>query len=151
MWQLEKLPPGCSIVGCRWTFTKKFDTDGNLSQYKACLVTQGFSQIPGQDFNDTFSPVMRLESFHNLVTMAAVLNLEMGKMDITGAYLNGNLMKEICMQPTKFDDSTGRVFQLLCTLYGLKQSGHMWNNWLNDCYRCPHIGMYFRIRYFHSP
>ena len=49
-WRLEKLPPGRSIVGCTWTFVKKFDADGNLSRYKARLVAQGFSQIPGQDF-----------------------------------------------------------------------------------------------------
>src|ERR1700733_2881547 len=132
-WRLEKLPPGRSIVGCTWTFAKKFDADGNLSRYKARLVAQGFSQIPGQDFNDTFSPVMRLESFRNLVAMAALLNLEMGQMDITGAYLNGHLKEEIYMrQPTGFDDGTGRVCRLLRTLYGLKQSGREWNNRLND-------------------
>lgn len=132
-WQLEKLPPGRSVIGCTWTFAKKFDADGNLSRYKARLVAQGFSQIPGQDFNDTFSPVMRLESFRNLIAMAALLNLELGQMDITGAYLNGNLSEEIYMrQPTGFDDGSGRVCRLLRTLYGLKQSGREWNNRLND-------------------
>src|SRR5271169_809056 len=57
----------------------------------------------------------------------------MGQMDITGAYLNGDLQEEIYMrQPTGFDDNSGRVCRLLRTLYGLKQSGREWNNRLND-------------------
>ena len=53
---------------------------------------------------------MRLESFRNLIAMAALLNLEMGQMDITSAYLNGDLQEEIYMrQPTGFDDNSGRV------------------------------------------
>ena len=76
---------------------------------------------------------MRLESFRNLIAMAAILDLELGQMDITGMYLNSYLKEEIYMcQPTGFDDGTGRVCQLLRTLYGLKQSGCEWNNRLND-------------------
>lgn len=132
-WRLEKLPAGQSVVGNTWTFAKKFDADGNLSRHKARLVAQGFSQIPGQDFNDTFSPVMRLESFRNLVAMAAMLDLELGQMDITGAYLNGDLKEVIYMrQPAGFNDGTGRFCRLLRPLYGLKQSGREWNIRLNE-------------------
>jgi hypothetical protein len=59
-------------------------------------------------------------------------NLEIGQMDIKGAYLNGELEEEIYMrQPEGFSDGSGRVCRLKRTLYGLKQSGRAWNQQLN--------------------
>ena len=57
-WVLEDLPEGHKPIGCWWNYVIKFGPDGTTSQYKACLVTQGFSQIPGIDFNDTFAPTI---------------------------------------------------------------------------------------------
>ena len=130
-WQLEKLLPGRSVIGCTWMFVKKFDADGNLSCYKACLIAKDSPRSLAKTSMILF--LQWLESFHNLIAMAALLNLELGQMDITGAYLNGNLSEEIYMrQPTRFDNCSGRVCRLLHTLYGLKQSGREWNNRLND-------------------
>lgn len=132
MWRLKKLPEGRKAIENRWTFAKKFDPDGKLSRYKTRLVAQGFSQIPGQDFDQTYSPVMRLESFRNIVSLIAILNLDVGQMDIKGAYLNGNLCEETYIQqPQGYNDRTNRVCRLIHTLYGLKQSGHKWNQRLN--------------------
>ena len=132
-WQLVDLPPGRKAIGNRWVFTKKFDEHGNLSRYKARLVTQGFSQIPGQDYSETFSPVMRLDSLRTLIALAAMLDLEISQMDIKGAYLNGTLEEEIYMkQPEGFSDGTGRVCRLVHTLYGLKQSGREWNKTISS-------------------
>lgn len=61
-WELCDLPAGRKAIGSRWVFVKKFDENGDLSRYKARLVAQGFSQIPGQDYSETFSPVMRLDT-----------------------------------------------------------------------------------------
>jgi Reverse transcriptase (RNA-dependent DNA polymerase)/gag-polypeptide of LTR copia-type/Integrase core domain/GAG-pre-integrase domain len=132
-WDLVDLPKGRKAIGNRWVFTKKFDEKGNLTRFKARIVAQGFSQIPGQDFSETFSPVMRLDSFRTLCALAAMLNLEIAQMDIKGAYLNGNLEEEIYMrQPDGFTDGTGRVCKLKHTLYGLKQSGREWNKRLSN-------------------
>ena len=62
-WELVDLPEGRKAIGNRWVFIKKFDEKENLTRFKVRLVAQGFSQIPGQDFLETFSPVMRLDSF----------------------------------------------------------------------------------------
>jgi len=132
-WRLVDLPPGRKAIGNRWVFTKKFDECGNLSRYKARLVAQGFSQIPGQDYSETFSPVMRLDSLRTLIALAAMLDLEISQMDIKGAYLNGTLEEEIYMkQPEGFSDGTGRVCRLVHTLYGLKQSGREWNKTISS-------------------
>jgi hypothetical protein len=127
-YRLEDLPEGRETVGCRWTYVKKYDENGQLSRYKARLVAQGYSQIPGIDFTETFAPVVRLESVRAALGIAAIKNLETGQMDIKGAYLNGTLEEEIYMrQPPGYNDGTGRVCRLHKTLYGLKQSGREWN------------------------
>ena len=87
-------------------------------------MAQGFSQIPGQDFEATFSPVMCMDSLQTLLAIATVQDLEIGQMDIKGAYLNGDLKEEIYMrQPKGFNDQSGRACHLIHTLYGLKQLG----------------------------
>lgn len=107
---------------------KKYDENGNVSHYKTRLVAQGYSQIPGVDFYETFAPVVRLESVRTALGIAAIKNLEISQMDVKGAYLNGELEEEIFMrQPQGYDDRSDRVCQLHKTLYGLKQSGHEWN------------------------
>lgn len=126
-WELVDLPPGRKAIGNRWTFAKKFDANGILSRYKARLVGKGFSQIPGQDFDATYAPVMQLDSLRVLLSIAAVNDLECQQMDIKGAYLNGTLNEEVYMrQPEGFSDGSTRVCLLRKTLYGLKQSGREW-------------------------
>jgi hypothetical protein len=116
------------IIGCRWVLATKRNAEGEIIKHKAWLVTQGFSQIPGMDFDETFSPVMQLESFRVLLAMAIQLDLEIHQMDVVGAYLNGELQEEIYMkQIPGYEDSTDQVLHLQKTLYGLKQAGWVWN------------------------
>lgn len=62
-YSLAPLPPSQKAVRCKWVFHLKCKADGTIAKYKARLVAQGFSQIPGMDYSDTFVPVIRLESF----------------------------------------------------------------------------------------
>ena len=113
-------------------FEKKFDTNGNLSWYKVRLVAKGYSQIPGQDFNNTYSPVMQLDSLHILITLMAIKDLDSGQMDIKGAFLNPYLKEDIYMQqPKGYEDRTRKVCHLKHVLYGLQQSACEWNEDFN--------------------
>jgi hypothetical protein len=56
VYQLVKLPEGCRVIGCRWVLKFKEDVKGG-PVHKACLVAQGFSQVPGINFGKTFTPV----------------------------------------------------------------------------------------------
>jgi len=62
--------------------------------YKACLVAQGFSQIPGINYFDTFAPVAKLASIKVVLAIAATWNMEIHQIDIKGAYLNGKLTND---------------------------------------------------------
>ncbi|KAJ3529254.1 hypothetical protein NM688_g7878 [Phlebia brevispora] len=127
------LPEGRKAVGCRWVFLIKRDSEGHILKYKAQLVAQGFSQIPGQDFFDTYAPVMRLESLRTLLALAAVRDWPVHQMDVVGAYLNADLEEEIYMrQVPGFEDNTERVLRLRKGLYGLKQSGRAWNKRVHE-------------------
>jgi hypothetical protein len=116
------------MVGSKWVFKLKWNTAGEIVRQKAWLVMQGFSQVPGVDYFDTFALVAKLSSIWTFLSMAVQMDLEIHQIDIKGAYLNGELTKgeHIYMQqPPGYHAprSEGKVCQLVKTLYGLKQSG----------------------------
>ena len=61
-WELVKPPENVNIVGSKWVYKVKKDAAGNIVHYKAQLVAQGFSQVPGIDYFDMFAPVAKLAS-----------------------------------------------------------------------------------------
>ena len=63
------------------------------------MIAQGFTQVEGLDFNETFAPITKFSSFHTILILAAEHNLEFHKMDVKAAYLNGVLKGEIYMEP----------------------------------------------------
>jgi len=132
-WKLTDPPDDRTPIKNKWVFLKKYNKEGTLTKYKARLVAKGYSQIPGMDYVDVFSPVVRLESLRAILALAAVENWEICHMDVKGAYLNGILKEKIYMeQPEGFTDGTMSVCELIKTLYGLKQSGREWNIQLNE-------------------
>lgn len=58
-WDLVPSPTRSNIVGSKWVFSTKFHADGTIDKYKARLVAQGFTQVPGLDYSATFSPVVK--------------------------------------------------------------------------------------------
>ncbi|KAJ2985252.1 hypothetical protein NUW54_g10210 [Trametes sanguinea] len=129
-------PPDRKPIGCKWVFRLKRDSDGRIVKYKARLVAQGFSQIPGVDYDETFAPVVRLETLQTLLAVGTVLNLDIQVVDIVGAYLNGRLREEIYMrQPPMYENGRPEVCHLNRTLYGLKQSGREWNIELDNAFK----------------
>jgi Reverse transcriptase (RNA-dependent DNA polymerase) len=130
-WRLEEAPPRANIIGSKWVFKVKKDAAGNIVRYKAWLVAQGFSQIGGIDYNDTYAPVARLASSRAIIMMANRLCLDLHQVNIKGVYLNGvlNDNEVLYMQHPpgyKAPDAGTQVLHLIKTLYGLKQSGRRW-------------------------
>ena len=110
-------------------FPHEKDAAGNVVRHKARLVTQGFLQVPGVDYFNTYAPVAKLTSIHTVLALAARLDLELHQIDIKGAYLNGELNDEetIYMRqlPGYADPALPHhICRLRKTLYRLKQSGH---------------------------
>lgn len=131
-WTLEKLPEGKKAIKCKWIFTTKQDTNGDIIRYKARLVARGFSQVEGIDYNETFAPVVRYTSIRILLSIASHLNLRISQMDAVTAYLNGTLDEELYMeQPDGYEIEPGKCCRLIKSIYGLKQAGRVWNETLD--------------------
>lgn len=132
-WQLADLPKGRKAIQNKWVFKIKRDAAGNISKYKARLVAKGFSQRPGIDFNETFSPVIRYDSIRYLLALAVTKKYRIEQMDAITAYLQSDLCEEIFMeQPDAYTDGTQRVCKLNKAIYGLKQASRQWNQKLDE-------------------
>lgn len=116
-----------------WVFKTKLDNDGNVLKYKARLVAKGCAQIPGVDYSETFSPVIRYSSIRFLDAISARECLRIHQMDAVSAFLKGDLIEEIYVsQPEGCCDKTNHVCQLRKSMYGLRQSSREWNHKLNS-------------------
>ena len=127
-WKLVDKPKDAIPISNKFVFEKKRNKAGEIMKYKARLVAKGCSQRPGYDYQETFSPVVRMETVRAILSLVPSKKLKIQQMDVKGAYLNGILKEKVYMkQPEGYDDGTGRVCLLVKTLYGLKQSGREWN------------------------
>ena len=130
-----QLPAGRKAIGCRWVFKLKRLADGSIDRYKARLVAKGFSQRPGLDFSQVFAPTARWAALRAIFALSAIEDLELYSLDISNAFLNGELDHDVYMQqPEGFRDrfAPGCVLKLNNALYGLKQAGHQWHKKLNS-------------------
>ena len=139
VWELVEPPKDRKIVGSKWVFKVKTNEDGKVERYKARLVAQGFTQVKGADYDETFCPVVRMESLRMLVAMGVQRGLQLYQVDVTTAFLNGVLEEEIFMrQPEGFvgEGQEHLVCRLKRSLYGLKQSPRCWNSTLDEYLKC---------------
>ena len=117
-------PNDCRLVGCRWVFKVKRN-----GVYRARLVAKAFSQIPGVDFTDNYSPVVNDVTFRTVVARMIIENMKGKVVDIDNAFLNGDLEHEIYMKiPEGYDEVINpRVDKEDClilqkAIYGLVQA-----------------------------
>ena len=134
-------PASIKPVGNKWVFVRKLNENNDIIRYKARLVAQGFSQRPGIDYEETYSPVMDAITFHFLISLAVSEELDMRLMDVITAYLYGSIDSDIHMkipEGFKLPEAVSTKprsmlsIKLQRSLYGLKQSGRMWYNRLSE-------------------
>lgn len=94
-WELTRLPNGRKPVASKWVFKIKHNADGSVDHYKARLVAKGFSQRPSIDFQEVFSPTARWAALCAILVLAAYEGAFIESVDISNAYLNGELGEEI--------------------------------------------------------
>ncbi|GJT99344.1 retrotransposon protein, putative, ty1-copia subclass [Tanacetum coccineum] len=103
VWVLFELPPNGKTVGSKWLFKKKSDMDGAAHTYKARLVANGYTQTPGIDYEETFSPFTDIRAIRILIAIAAYYDYEIWQIDVKTVFLNGYLNEEVYMeQPEGF-------------------------------------------------
>ena len=136
VWRLVPRPTGNhNVIGAKWIFKNKQDAHGIIIRNKAHLVAQGYSQVEGIDYGETFAPIARLESIHMLLAYASYFNFKLQQMDVKSAFLNGKIEEEVYVaQPPGFEDpkNPNMVYKLNKALYGLKQAPRAWYDTIKD-------------------
>ena len=127
--ELVELLKGKKALKNKWVFKLKLEESNSQPRYKARLVVKGFRQKKGIDFEEIFSPVMKMSSIRVALGLAASMNLEIEQLDVKTAFLHGDLKEEIYMeQPKGFEVKSKENFvcKLKKSLYGLKQAPRQW-------------------------
>ena len=68
--QLLDKPQDKEIIRLKWVYRIKYNDDGLIQIYKACLVAKGYSQQPGVDYNEAFAPVARMKTIRIVLVLA---------------------------------------------------------------------------------
>ena len=98
-------------------------------------MAQGYTQVEGVDFDESFTSVASLKSIRILMSIACPMNFKHYQMDVKCAFLNGYLNEEVFVeQPKGFEDPhfSDHVLRLKKAFYGLKQAPRAWYDWLTQ-------------------
>ena len=120
VWELVELLDGRKTVGSKWVYKVKTGADESVEYYKARLAAQGCTKK-----FEKFCPVVRMESLRTLLALSVQFGLQLHQVDVTTAFLNGELEEEVYMQQPKGFVHEGEehlVCKLKKSIYGLKQS-----------------------------
>ena len=135
------IPTNRDVITCRWVYDVKRDGDNNITVFKARLTAHGFKQKEGLDYNETFSAVAQMKSFRIICALARLKGMKTTQVDISNAFLHGVLEEEIYMAyPPGYEGPAGTCLKLKKGLYGLKQSGRLFNNKLIDVLTSKQMG-----------
>ena len=110
-----------------YIFKTKHTSDGNIEYYKARLVAKVYTQKPGEDYNETYSPVVRYSSIHTMLAFAIQKGMIIHQMDVVTVFLNGTLDEDIYMEQPPGYIKKGEehlVCKLKRSLYELKMLEH---------------------------
>lgn len=141
-WEITVLPENKRAIGCQWLYKTKYRSDGEVERYKSRLVILGNRQVYGVDYEHTFAPVAKMTTVRALLDVAAVKNWYVIQMDVTNAFLHGDLDEDVHMKMshgyTHFGcrivlnqgESKAAKSNLVCklkrSLYGLRQAPRNW-------------------------
>jgi hypothetical protein len=95
VWTLVDPPIDVNVIGTKWGFKNKQGEDGEVVRNKARLIAQGYSQVEGLDFGETFALVARLDAIKILLAFVASKGFKLYQMDVKSAFLNGVIQEEV--------------------------------------------------------
>nr|GEU78580.1 copia protein [Tanacetum cinerariifolium] len=122
------------IIALKWIYKFKLDEYGDVLKNKARLVAKGYRKEEGINFEESFTPVARIEAIRIFLANAASKNMTIYQIDVKTTFLNGELKEEVYVsQPKGFvdPDHPTHVCRLKKALYGLKQAPRAWYDTLS--------------------
>ncbi|EOY19976.1 Retrotransposon protein, unclassified, putative [Theobroma cacao] len=137
-WVLVNRPDNQHVIGLKWIFKIKLNSDGLVNKYKARLVVKGYAQVYGVDYNETFSLVARHDTIRMLATLVAREGWRIYHLNVKFAFLNGILTEDIYVeQPEGYVEkgSEDKVCKLAKALYGLKLARRAWYERMDEHFK----------------
>ena len=132
-WSLTELPVGHKVIGLKWVFKLKKNSNGEIIKHKARLIAKGYTQQQGVDFDEVFAPVARLDTVRVILAVAANREWQVDHLDVKSSFLNGELREEVYVgQPEGYvvQGKENFVYKLHKALYGLRHAPWAWNTCL---------------------
>ncbi|MCO5602566.1 hypothetical protein L7F22_056700 [Adiantum nelumboides] len=103
-WELTELPEGKTTLPCKWVYKKKYTAKSPEPKYKTRLVAKGLKQKKGIDFDEIFSPVVKMTTLRLVLGLVAIEDMELFQMDVKTAFLHRDLDEDVYMkQPEGFE------------------------------------------------
>lgn len=139
-WTVTTLPAGKKAIGCKCLYKTKYSPNGSIERYKSRLVVLGCKQVYSIDYSETFAPIAKLTTVCALLAIAAIREWHTLQMDVSNAFLNGELDEQVFMKfPPRYTGlgsrikatpnvtaTTTLICMLLKSLYSLKQAPRQW-------------------------
>nr|GEX94092.1 hypothetical protein [Tanacetum cinerariifolium] len=135
VWELVDKPYGKHVIKLKWLWKNKKDEEQTVIRNKVRLVAKGYAQEEGIDFEESFTPVSRLEAILIFVAYVAHKSFLIYQMDVKTEFLNGPLKEEVYVaQPDGFvdPDHPEKAYRLRKALYRLKQAPREWYDELSQ-------------------
>jgi hypothetical protein len=85
-WELVPRPKDKNVIDTKWVYKTKLNEDGQVTRKKSRLVCKGYAQVEGVDFEETFSPVARMELIQFLLAYACSKNIKVYQMDAKSSF-----------------------------------------------------------------
>nr|GEZ31504.1 retrovirus-related Pol polyprotein from transposon TNT 1-94 [Tanacetum cinerariifolium] len=129
VWVLVPAPDNISPFTLKWLFKNKHDEEQTVIRNKSRLVVRGYHKEEGIDFEESFTPVARMEAIRIFLAYAAHKSFTVFQMDVKTAFLHGSLKKDVYVcQPEGFIDADhpSHVYKLKKAIYRLKQAPRAW-------------------------
>jgi len=89
---LVPLPPRKRLIGSHWVYKIKTSSDGSIERYNVKLVTKGYTQEYGMDYEEIFTPMAKMTIVRTLIVVASIFQWKIFQMDVKNTFLNGDLM-----------------------------------------------------------